>query len=139
MSTWVTFNLNIEIIYTSLYIIRRKLFKLYDLDRNGFVDIYEYLLGVNIDQQKKFEDKLSNLFKIYDKNNIGLLDKSDYEKISKHVISLHNCKTFYNSYNKNVESKQVKELVNVLGKLWATNLSNWNFFYYKLKVNIGRK
>lgn len=57
-------------------------FRIFDLDHNGYIDFSEFLMSVNLtSSNKNFKKKLEWIFKLYDIDGNGHIDEKEFKKI----------------------------------------------------------
>ena len=68
------------------------IFRMFDINQDGVIDAYEFLIAVTILGSGSVEDKLEQIFRIYDVNNDGLISKEELTRTAK-ILSNWNDKT----------------------------------------------
>lgn len=110
-----------------LKMISEYIFDCFDLNHDGYVDFYEFIISFTITNNGCLRKRLEYLFYLYDRNSNGYLEENEIEVIIKAMIALYG---FDKNYNETIQSL-VEYCIDALGN----EVTKSTVFFHEKKIN----
>ena len=75
----------------TVIIFSKHIWRMYDVNIDGVIDFQEFLIAVNIMSNGTPEENLEQIFRFFDVNRNGFIDKLEMEAVVEDLLALENC------------------------------------------------